>query len=179
MINEKEFNFENIAIGSAKYDFIMKKFSKTDVSKDEEFQMKFTGFYRIRRNKELFLKKYYSYMESLKGKTVSFEEIIKTVYTFKESIEPSFSSKMLATLNPDMPVWDQYVLANAKIDAPRPYNVTIDKCVETYRKVVIFYTFLLNSDIAEEMVELFDNKLPQYKHFTRIKKIDLMFWQKR
>ena len=37
MINEKEFNFENIAIGSAKYDFIMKKFSKTDVSKDEEF----------------------------------------------------------------------------------------------------------------------------------------------
>ena len=179
MINSNDFNWENIAIGAAKYDFIMAKFTKTDVSKDEEFQKRFTGFYRIRRSKELFLEKYYSYMESLKGKTVSFEDIIKKVYTFKGSIEPSFSSKMLATLNPNMPVWDQYVLANAKIDAPRPYNVTIDKCVETYRKVVNFYVNLLKTDTAEEMVRLFDSKLPKYKHFTTIKKIDLMFWQKR
>lgn len=179
MTNSNEFHWENIAIGAAKYDFIMAKFTKTDVSKDEEFQKRFTGFYRIRRSKELFLKKYYAYMESLKGKTVSFDDIIKKVYTFKGSIEPSFSSKMLATLNPDMPVWDQYVLANAKIDAPRPYNVTIDKCVETYRKVVNFYVNLLKTDTAEEMVRLFDSKLPKYKHFTSIKKIDLMFWQKR
>ena len=68
MINSNEFNWENIAIGAAKYDFIMAKFSKTDVSKDEEFQKRFTGFYRIRRSKELFLEKYYAYMESLKGK---------------------------------------------------------------------------------------------------------------
>ena len=179
MINEKEFNWEAIAVGAAKYDFIMAKFSKVDVSKDEEFQKKFTGFYRIRRSKELFLKKYYAYMESLKGKTVTFEDIIKKVYTFKGSIEASFSSKMLATLNPNMPVWDKYVLANAKIEAPKTYNVTINKCVETYRKVVSFYSNLLKTDKAEEMVELFDKKLPKYKHFTKIKKIDLMFWQKR
>ena len=53
MINSNEFNWENIAIGAAKYDFIMAKFTKTDVSNDEEFQKRFTGFYRIRRNKEL------------------------------------------------------------------------------------------------------------------------------
>ena len=33
MVNEKDFNWEQIAIGSAKYDFLMKRFLKTDVSK--------------------------------------------------------------------------------------------------------------------------------------------------
>ena len=179
MINENEFNWDNISVGAEKYDFIMKRFLKTDVSRDEEFQKRFTGFYGIRRNKETFLKKYYSYMESLKGKNASFEEIVKKVHTFKGSIEPSFSSKMLATLNPDMPVWDQYVLANAKIEALKYYNVTISRCVETYQKVVSFYKSLLCSNEAEEMIALFDRKLPKYKHFKRIKKIDLMFWQKR
>ena len=179
MINSKDFNWEAIAVGAAKHDFIMKGFLKTDVSKDEEFQRKFTGFYRIRRSKEHFLKKYYEYMESLKGKNPTFEEVIKKVQTFLGTIEPSFSSKMLATLNPNLPVWDQYVLANAKIDAPRPYNVTIDKCVKTYKKVVNFYDSLLKSDISDEMVKMFDKKLPEYKYFTKIKKIDLMLWQKR
>lgn len=82
MVNEKDYNWEQIAIGSAKYDFLMKRFLKTDVSKDEEFQKKFTGFYHIRRSKELFLKRYYTYMEFLKGKTFSYEDIIREVNTF-------------------------------------------------------------------------------------------------
>lgn len=179
MINENEFSWEDIVVGAAKYDFLMKRFNKTDVSIDDEFQRKFTGFYRIRRSKDEFLCKYYEYMESLKGKNVTFKEIINRVHLFKGTIEPSFSSKMFATLNPNMPVWDQYVLANAKISTPRPYEVTIDKCVMTYQKVVDFYVDLLNTDISKEMIQLFDEKLPRYKHFTPIKKIDLMFWQKR
>jgi len=179
MVNEKDYNWEQIAIGSAKYDFLMKRFLKTDVSKDEEFQKKFTGFYHIRRSKELFLKRYYTYMEFLKGKTFSYEDIIREVNTFLGTIEPSFSSKMLATLNPNMPVWDQYVLLNAGIEKPQPYSVTINKCVRTYEKVVEFYSKLLDSDESNEMIRLFDEKMPSYNYFTPIKKIDLMLWQKR
>ena len=179
MINENDYNWSAIKEGAAKYDFLMKRFPLVDVSKDEVFQKKFTGFYRIRRNKETFLKKYYMYMESLKGKEVSFVDIIKKINTFKGSIEPSFSSKMLATLDPNMPVWDQYVLSNANIKAPAYYNVTIDRCVQTYQKVTVFYDSLLKGADAKEMISLFDSKLPEYKHFTLIKKIDLMLWQKR
>lgn len=95
MINSNEFNWENIAIGAAKYGFIMAKFTKTDVSKDEEFQKRFTGFYRIRRSKELFLEKYYAYMESLKGKTVSFEDIIKRFIHLKDLLSHPFHLKCL------------------------------------------------------------------------------------
>lgn len=179
MINERSFNWESIAIGAAKYDFIMKRFLVTDVSMDEEFQRRFTGFYRIRRSKELFLTKYYALMESLKGKPASFEDIVREIHTFIGTIEPSFSSKMLATLNPNMPVWDQYVLMNAGIAAPKPYNVTIERCVETYGKVIQFYADLLNAKEAKEMVAIFNQRFPEYQHFTTIKKIDLMLWQKR
>ena len=179
MTNEKSFNWENIAIGAAKYDFIMKRFLVSNVSMDEEFQRRFTGFYRIRRSKVLFLTKYYALMESLKRESASFENIIREIHTFIGTIEPSFSSKMLATLNPNMPVWDQYVLMNAGIAAPKPYYVTIERCVETYGKVIQFYADLLNTNEAKEMVALFDQKLPVYQHFTTIKKIDLMLWQKR
>ena len=107
MINIDDYNWEQIEIGAEKYDYIMEWFNEVDVSKDEEFQRKFTGFYRIRRSRELFLDKYYSYMESLKGSKPSFGEIIRKINTFIGSIEPSFSSKLLATLDPNMPVWDQ------------------------------------------------------------------------
>ena len=79
MINEKDYNWLAIEGGAAKYDTIMKSFNRVDVSKDERFQKTFTGFYRIRRSKELFLSKYYEYMESLKGKNVIvIEDIIDT-----------------------------------------------------------------------------------------------------
>lgn len=179
MINVNDFDWNKIEKGAEKYDFIMKRFLSVDVSKDIEFQTRFTGFYRVRRNKETFLKKYYTYMESLKGKTPTYDEIIRHIHTFLGTIERSFSSKLLATLNPNMPVWDQYVLSNANIKAPNYYSVTIEKCVGTYRQIVEYYTKLLQSADGQEMLELFDEKLPQFDHFTSVKKIDLMLWQKR
>ena len=179
MIYEKDYNWLAIESGAAKYDVIMKSFNIVDVSKDEKFQKTFTGFYRIRRSKELFLSKYYKYMESLKGKNVTFSEIIKKVYSFKGSIEPSFSSKMLATLDPNMPVWDQYVLINSGIGVPSYYGKTIEKCISIYEQIILYYKRLLKSQDAKDMLNLFNKKLPEYKHFTDIKKIDLMLWQKR
>ena len=43
-ITRNDFNWDNIAIGAAKYDSLMKMFTKVDASKDEEFQKRFTGF---------------------------------------------------------------------------------------------------------------------------------------
>ncbi len=179
MINETDFDWAQIEVGSAKYDYLMKRFLTTDVSKDEDFQRRFTGFYRIRRSKDRFLCKYYAYMESLKGKEVSFGEVIRTIHTFLGTIEPSFSSKLLATLNTNLPVWDQYVLSNIGIDAPSQYDKTVEKCIAVYQRVVAWYNRFLRTEEAKEMVSFFDRKLPQFRHFSPLKKIDLMFWQKR
>lgn len=176
---ENEYNWTRIIEGASKYDAIMKRFAKVDVSKDESFQRTFTGFYKVRRSKDAFLKKYYSFMEESKGKELSFETVIKKLETFEGRVEASFSSKLLATINPKMPIWDQYVLANTGIVEVKYYQRTIRECISKYAQLCRHYEKFLKTGEAKEMIASFDEKLPQYRYFADIKKIDLMFWQKR
>ena len=99
------------SMGFDKYKQIMEMVLKTDVSSDPEFQRTFNGFYRVRRNAE-WRKAYYDLFEKVKVNNPSFEFIIKTMHEATGNIEASFSSKMLATINPDMPIWNRYVVQN-------------------------------------------------------------------
>ena len=38
--------------------------------------------------------------------------ILNEIYQKTGNIEGSFTSKLLATINPNLPIWDQYVLKN-------------------------------------------------------------------
>lgn len=93
------------------YAWIMERFNKTDVSVDTEFQRRFTRFYVLRRNAAQ-KKAYYDLLEACKGKeNVSFPEILRALYEATGWVEASFSSKLLATIKPDMPIWDSIVLS--------------------------------------------------------------------
>ena len=77
---------------------------------DPAFQRKYTGFYRLRRNEE-WRREYFRLMEGFQDRgNASFEEILLRLYKATGNIECSFSSKMLATIDPDMPIWDSKVL---------------------------------------------------------------------
>ena len=99
------------SMGFDKYKQIIEMVRKTDVSSDLDFQRTFNGFYRVRRNAE-WRKVYYNLFENVKGSNPSFEYIIRTMYEATGNIEASFSSKMLAMINPEMPIWDRYVVQN-------------------------------------------------------------------
>lgn len=86
-----------------KYKQIMEMVQKTDVSSDSGFRSTFNAFYRMRRNAE-WKKVYYDLFEIAKGSNLSFEYIIRTMYEVTGNIEASFSSKILATINADMPI---------------------------------------------------------------------------
>ena len=74
------------------------------------FQRKYTGFYRLRRNEE-WRREYFRLMDYFgKSGEHSFEGILLHLYQATGNIECSFSSKMVATINPDMPIWDSKVL---------------------------------------------------------------------
>ena len=103
------------SMGFDKYRQIMETVRKTDVSTDMDFQRTFNAFYRVRRNAE-WRKTYYDLFETVKDSNLSFESILKAMYEVTGNIEASFSSKMLATINPDMPIWDRYVVQNLCLD---------------------------------------------------------------
>ena len=76
-----------------------------------------------------------------------------------------------------MPVWDKYVLQNMGIEIKR---YSLKKCVECYKKILEYYDKMEMSGEANELIKMFDDHFPQYKDkFTRIKKMDLMLWQRR
>lgn len=149
----------------------------------EEYQKNYISYYRVRRDK-LWLKEYFSYMQSKVGsQNIKFEEILshisnvahKTKNGSEKTIEASFASKMLATLNPNYPIWDARVAkaVGMKYDNTRKIKEYVDIYGELTENVK---TFLLSND-GIKCVEEFDRMFPNFIDINPVKKIDMFLWQ--
>lgn len=161
------------------YLFIMRRLRECDVATDKEFQRKFTGFYRVRRG-EAFRKSYFCYMETLKNtntKNISIMEIQSHLFGRHSSVETSFSSKLLATINPDMPIWDVHVLKNLCLKKSyKTGEAKIKANSATYNDMKQKYDEYLKMEEAKEILALFGDK---YREISNVKKIDFILWQMR
>lgn len=167
------------SMGLDKYQFIMEQVNKTDISIDAEFQRTFNGFYIVRRNEE-WRKAYYEYFESVKKGTPTFASILIHLYECTGNIEPSFSSKMLATIFPDKPIWDRYVVQNLNMELKgRTKQERLENAMVLYTDIERWYADFLQTDKAKECIEVFDHVMPDYKHISSIKKIDSILWSIR
>lgn len=169
----------NIKIGLAKYQFLLSRFLSVNVATDEEFQIKYVGFFRVRRNRA-FLAYYFELMEKSKKCTdLTFEKILKDIYEKFGRVEASFSSKLLSMVNPNMPVWDVYVLANLNLKKPTQYSPTkLQEIIYLYDKICDWYKDFMKTEAAQIYIKLFDEKYPK-AGITNTKKIDLILWQIR
>ena len=166
-------------IGLDKYAYIMKMVHEKNVSKDEDFQRVFNNFYRVRRNLD-WRKKYYQFFEENKDKKISFADIISWLYDQTGNIEASFSSKMFATIYPNKPIWDKYVLENLGLK-PMGKNEKerLDNAVEVYTSIENWYNDFLKTDNAKECINAFNKILPSYRWVSDVKKIDFFLWSIR
>ncbi|MCR5792401.1 MAG: hypothetical protein K6G65_04460 [Lachnospiraceae bacterium] len=167
------------SLGLDKYQYIMEHVMKTDVSQDGEFQRVFNGFYIVRRNEE-WRKIYYNYFERVKHEKISFAEIITYLYEMTGNIEPSFSSKMLATLSPQKPIWDRYVVQNLniKLDGASKEE-KLQNAISLYSEMEKWYIEYLCSEDGKACIQGFDEFLPNYKWVSDIKKVDALLWSIR
>lgn len=175
------FNKEALKVGLKKYVEIMEYLYKTDVSRDKEFQKLYNHFYRMRQRSSEFYQIYYDYMEKMKyNETIlSFEDIFYYIKKETNRCEASFSSKLFATLDPDKPVWDMFVLENLgikKIYASAKNRE--QKIVEAYQQICQWYDDFLGSEEAVLVIQIFDEMFPNMK-ITDTKKVDLFLWQHR
>ena len=162
------------SLGLDLYEEILTVAPVTDVSQSQEFQKKFNAFYRIRRNAE-WRKDYYELFELAKKGHYSFDDVISLLYVRTGNIEASFSSKMIATIDPEKPIWDQYVLQNLgltlKGKTPRE---KIDNAAEIYHRIENWYAEYLKTEEAHRNIVEFDQWLPSYTWLTDVKKIDYL-----
>ena len=167
------------SMGFNKYKQIMERVRNTNVSSDKDFQRTFNSYYRIRRNEE-WQTIFYDLFETIKDSEPSFEQIIRVLYKNTGNIEASFSSKMLATINSDMPIWDRYVVHNLCLNVKGKTKEEQLRCtVDLYDQMVRWYSIFLDTPNGRECIEEFDRILPEYKWMSSVKKIDFYLWSIR
>ena len=165
--------------GVEKYADILKTFPLTSAANDTAFQKKFNGFYRVRRD-SAWQKVYYEIMERGKSSPLTFESVLCELYQKLGRVEASFTSKLIHTLNNDMPIWDRFVLQNLGLKMPLcSGEKKLKIAVELYEEIIKWYnTALSNEQINQKLLE-FDEFFPEYKHFSKTKKLDFFLWQIR
>jgi len=120
---------ENVKDGLVTYNNIMERFPKIIVSKEKSFQETYKIFYRMHRFcSDEFIDIYFNFLEEHKNSNPkpTFTDTLKYFYDIdirrkdgKLVYEFSFVSKLLATLDPNLPVWDQNVFICFGLRNPR------------------------------------------------------------
>ena len=121
-------------------------------------------------------------MQKVRNEEVTFEYILKMIYGMTGNIEASFSSKLLSTINPNMPIWDQYVLLNLGLKATPQYmnnKLRLEKSVDIYKAICRWYDDRINSQLGKAEIALFDKTFQKYVWISNVKKIDFLLWSKR
>ena len=165
--------------GLCSYLELMRIFPHVDVSVDKDFQRKFNGFYRMRQRPRSWYELYFDLMQKLRNEDVSFGYILRVLHEESGRMEASFSSKMLATIDPGKPVIDQFVLKNIGLRVPYYSSKNrYAELVDTYDKLCEWYENVLTSDEGVSVVNMFDEMYGD-QGITDLKKIDLVLWQIR
>ena len=164
--------------GLGKYLWLQEQVRLCDVGTTEEFQKRFSGFYRVRRNSS-WKQEYFGLMESSKPNGIGFSVALREVNRRCGMIEASFTSKLVATLDPSKPVIDKFVLEYFEMQLPRwgAQNREL-KTVELYGEICDRYCDLMNGPTGKRIRELFDFRYPNLE-ISELKKIDLVLWQIR
>ena len=187
LISEKEHEIiNNISIESIDvYKFLQDEFKKGNVNTNYLFQFVYRSFYRI-DNAGLTDEFKIEYFKIMEEKRFSYnldpQEIFMRLYLFKtrqdkHTIQFSFSTKLIHTINVDFPIYDSNI---AKVfNFPTSYLEDIKKRVIRYldqQNIIIeVYKSILDKKLLISTIQLFDktfidNKLPN------IKKLDFIFW---
>lgn len=165
---------------------IMQIVENVDFKATEGFRKMYNGFYKVRQQSSQWYDKYFSLMEQQATENRSFEDLLRIMYQVGGRIEVSFVSKLMATVNSQLPIWDRYVLINlgkaADWERMRSSDTEnrIKEASKIYTYLKCWYNFFLEDDNGKLCIAKFDEALPEYKDkLTDIKKIDYLLWSKR
>ncbi|MBR4557510.1 MAG: hypothetical protein IKO15_08520 [Clostridiales bacterium] len=169
------------SLGISDYLYLINSVKQTNVSHCLEYQTIFNRFYGVRRNRK-WRDKYYEYFQSAKtNSNLQFIDILKSVSQIehaKTKFEPSFSSKMYATLYPEKPIWDYHVLNNLGLLNAWERNKTFNNAEDIYNEIIERYDKLVKKGLVEEWDRLFANN-KEFINISDSKKIDYILWCKR
>lgn len=166
--------------GISQYLEIMELFPKVNVAENGDFRRKFNAFYRVRQRPREWYNIYFSYMQRVRDNKPSFADVLDDLYRSTGRYEPSFSSKLVATLDPEQPVWDVWVMKNTRTRVPSYTSKRkVEQAKAAYKAIQAWYRQFLNSKDGKLVVRSFDRIVPEHAKITNLKKVDFVLWQIR
>jgi len=109
----------------------------------------------------------------------TFAMVLEKLFETTKRIEASFTSKLVASLDPSQPVIDSFVLQNLGLKLP--YVGSSDRIVRVcavYEQVQCKTSNFLKTDAGDELVRKFGERYPNVK-ISSMKMLDLVLWQTR
>ena len=181
-INFKKTDWSQIQEAIDDYTWIMKNLQTTN----DDFKRKFAHFYKVNlgiKNKDD--KKYFFILlkDSLKINNDNYSDVLDKLSKKTGRNEMSFASKIVATVNPDLPVIDKIVLRHLLISRPSYSNLIYrkEKSVSIFKEIEAAYNEFLNTTKGKKLIHTFNSRIKQQRNFkiTNIKKLDFILWQTR
>jgi len=168
-----------VSVGLEKYCWLQAAVRATDVARDRAFQNRFNGFYRVRRN-AAWQFSFYSLFQRAKAEPHSFADVLLALYTQTGRVEASFASKLAASIDPEQPVIDAFVLKNLGLRLSRggAPELRLAGIVELHDRISRIFSAYLNTHLGRYLVTRFYECYPD-RDLTRVKMLDLVLWQAR
>ena len=167
------------------YNFLKTEFKKSNVNENYLFQFVFRSFYRI-DNAGLtpeFKKEYFKILEQNRNeKQFDFEKVLRGLYSFpnrkgQNTLQFSFATKMLNTIDDKMPIYDSEVAKMFSMSRPyqSEFEIKLDKYLDQLEKIQNGYDKIINQNLLPETIGLFDQVFKDNK-LSEMKKLDFIFW---
>jgi len=179
---EKIFNnFDRRSLDS--YEFIMKRFEEKDgkVKNDEEFRRKFKLFYRL-SPAHLGIQFEDKYFELLESGEEDLGRILRELYEKEtlrkaKTVQFSFATKLIHTLNPNRPIFDSKVKERLNIEV-RGNNKEekITSSIKAYQDLQEKITSLLEKSEIKKIISEFRNKFKTKGLTSDVKILDFILW---
>lgn len=179
----KKIDWSKIETGLLKYNEIMSLYKCSEnIDKDEVLHRRYKSFYKMNtaRKDAQFYKIYFRVLKKAKeGDSIDILSVLSQLKRISNKNEISFASKLLATIDPKLPIWDSRVRERINeigdLKLKETYKTT-GECVNAYNSLLAWYKQFMKTDKAKKMIAEFDSHFPNQK-ITSIKKVDFIFWQ--
>jgi len=162
-------------------------FRNTDVGQDAEFQGKYCKYWRLYGAglDQSFRASYFELMEGLKGKPIpNIEEVTRTLHEVpsnkkgRKTLQLSFASKLLHTLDPRRPIYDSMVATFYSFTVPkRSFEVKLQSFLSFYGFLVIEYKRVLSNGSIQQPIAHFRHRFSVSDEYTDEKIIDTLVWR--
>jgi len=176
--NDIDAALSRIATGLPKYLWLQANRDASDLRADSAYRRRFNHFYRVRRGQE-WQDAFYGLLEEKKGKAVLFSEVLDALYRTTGRYEASFASKLLATIDPEMPVIDSAVLRNLRLRLPAfSAKDRSARICQLHAELLSTFHDFLATEGGRYVVRRFRETYPD-ADVTAVKMLDLVLWQVR